>query len=81
MRRRCHTNLAESPNAVCLNSLGHDGDSPDPVSSDAAKAKCPCEPDLRSKPCWSKRTNAVADLFSNGFLTREFTPCDGSRRL
>jgi hypothetical protein len=81
MRRRCHTNLAESPNAVCLNSLRHDGDSPDPVSSDAAKAKCPCEPDLRSKPCWSKRTNAVADLFSNGFLTREFPPCDGSRRL
>src|SRR5262249_18916677 len=58
-RRRRHTNVAESPNAVCLNSLGHDGDSPNAVSSDAAKAKCPCEPDLPNKPCWSKRINAV----------------------
>src|SRR5262249_44639105 len=57
-RRRRHTTLAESPNAACLNSLGHDCDSPNVVSSDAANTKCPCEPDLRSKPCRCKRISA-----------------------
>jgi hypothetical protein len=53
-----HTNLAESPNAVCVNSIGHDWDSPNAVSSDAANAKCPCEPNLRSQRCWCKPINA-----------------------
>ena len=41
--RRCHThtNLAESQNAVCLNGVGHDGDSPNAGSSDAFRVGGP----------------------------------------
>ena len=31
-----HTNLAESPNAVCLNGVGHDGNGPNAASPDAS---------------------------------------------
>jgi len=48
---------AESLNAVCLNSLGHDCDSPNTVSSDAAYTKCPCETDFRSKRINGGRIN------------------------
>src|SRR5262245_31516378 len=54
-RRRCHTNLAGVQNAICLDGVGHDGDSPNAASSDAANPNCPCKPDdLRSEPCWRK---------------------------
>jgi hypothetical protein len=42
--RRSRTNLTEkSRNAVCLNGISHDDDSPDAASSDAAWIRCPCE--------------------------------------
>jgi hypothetical protein len=31
-----HTSLAESPDAVCLNGIGHDGDGPNAASPDAS---------------------------------------------
>src|SRR5262249_16453261 len=43
-RRSCRTNLREKPrNAVCLNGIRHDDDSPDAASSDAAWTSCLCE--------------------------------------
>jgi hypothetical protein len=33
----------EPRNAVCLDGIGHDDDSPNAASSDAARASCPCE--------------------------------------
>ena len=37
--------LAYRRNAICLNGVGHDGDSPNTDSSDAANSNCPCKPD------------------------------------
>jgi len=38
-----HQLEGEPRNAVCLDGIGHDDDSPNAASSDAARASCPCE--------------------------------------
>jgi hypothetical protein len=38
-----HQLKGELRNAVCLDGIGHDDDSPNAASSDAARASCPCE--------------------------------------
>ena len=46
-RRWSHTNLAESPNAVCLNGVCHDGDGPNAASPDASSLTTTSGPS-----CW-----------------------------